>query len=195
MPTFASPKTMVPQLSWQSNGLKIRVSPVRLLVVPRSGLRKQAAFFVATTSHKMWGLLAKNLEIPPQSIDAQRAILSPTQNPRHTFVRQGLSNYTFLTRCRNVQRLCLFDSPSAKITRKSQTTRIFYDFVKYFFVFDNLVVTKPAEPTSHIPKKRQTSRFVLFSSGGRTRTSGLRVMSPTSYQLLYPAMYRFALQR
>ena len=25
-------------------------------------------------------------------------------------------------------------------------------------------------------------------SGGRTRTSGLRVMSPTSYQLLYPAM-------
>ena len=26
------------------------------------------------------------------------------------------------------------------------------------------------------------------SSGGRTRTSGLRVMSPTSYQLLYPAI-------
>ena len=26
-------------------------------------------------------------------------------------------------------------------------------------------------------------------SGGRTRTSGLRVMSPTSYQLLYPAMW------
>ena len=31
--------------------------------------------------------------------------------------------------------------------------------------------------------------FCLFSSGGRTRTSGLRVMSPTSYQLLYPAMW------
>ena len=29
---------------------------------------------------------------------------------------------------------------------------------------------------------------VRVSSGGRTRTSGLRVMSPTSYQLLYPAM-------
>ena len=28
----------------------------------------------------------------------------------------------------------------------------------------------------------------LFSSGGRTRTYDLRVMSPTSYQLLYPAM-------
>ena len=28
----------------------------------------------------------------------------------------------------------------------------------------------------------------LPGSGGRTRTSGLRVMSPTSYQLLYPAM-------
>ena len=27
-----------------------------------------------------------------------------------------------------------------------------------------------------------------LGSGGRTRTSGLRVMSPTSYQLLYPAM-------
>ena len=28
----------------------------------------------------------------------------------------------------------------------------------------------------------------VFSSGGRTRTSGLWVMSPTSYQLLHPAM-------
>ena len=30
-----------------------------------------------------------------------------------------------------------------------------------------------------------------FSSGGRTRTSDLRVMSPTSCQLLYPAMYLY----
>ncbi len=30
--------------------------------------------------------------------------------------------------------------------------------------------------------------FLLLSFGGRTRTSDLRVMSPTSYQLLYPAM-------
>ena len=30
----------------------------------------------------------------------------------------------------------------------------------------------------------------VFSSGGPTRTSDLWVMSPTSYQLLYPAMYR-----
>ena len=29
---------------------------------------------------------------------------------------------------------------------------------------------------------------VLFGSGRRTRTTDLRVMSPTSYQLLYPAM-------
>ena len=29
---------------------------------------------------------------------------------------------------------------------------------------------------------------LLFCSGGRTRTSDLRVMSPTSYQLLYSAM-------
>ena len=28
----------------------------------------------------------------------------------------------------------------------------------------------------------------LFGCGERTRTSDLRVMSPTSYQLLYPAM-------
>ncbi len=32
----------------------------------------------------------------------------------------------------------------------------------------------------------------LLCSGGRTRTSGLRVMSPTSYQLLYPAMFGIA---
>jgi hypothetical protein len=29
----------------------------------------------------------------------------------------------------------------------------------------------------------------LLSSGGQTRTDGLWVMSPTSYQLLHPAMY------
>ena len=29
----------------------------------------------------------------------------------------------------------------------------------------------------------------LFSSGGRTRTYDLRVMSPTSYRLLYSAMW------
>ena len=28
----------------------------------------------------------------------------------------------------------------------------------------------------------------MLGSGRRTRTSGLRVMSPTSYQLLYPAI-------
>ena len=37
-------------------------------------------------------------------------------------------------------------------------------------------------------KTGQIAGFVLFSSGKRTRTSDLRVMSPTSYQLLYPAM-------
>ena len=41
------------------------------------------------------------------------------------------------------------------------------------------------------PQKREKSAdsadFSL-SSGGRTRTSDLRVMSPTSYQLLYPAV-------
>ena len=30
---------------------------------------------------------------------------------------------------------------------------------------------------------------LLFSSGGRTRTYDLRVMSPTSYRLLYSAMW------
>ena len=39
-----------------------------------------------------------------------------------------------------------------------------------------------------IKKKGQTSRFVLFSSGGRTRTSDLWVMSPTSCQLLHSAI-------
>ena len=31
----------------------------------------------------------------------------------------------------------------------------------------------------------------FYSSGRRTRTSDLRVMSPTSCQLLYPAMYLY----
>ena len=40
-----------------------------------------------------------------------------------------------------------------------------------------------------VQKKEELSlRQFLISSGGRTRTSDLRVMSPTSYQLLYPAV-------
>ena len=37
---------------------------------------------------------------------------------------------------------------------------------------------------------KNESRFYIcfLCSGRRTRTSGLRVMSPTSYQLLYPAI-------
>ena len=38
-------------------------------------------------------------------------------------------------------------------------------------------------------KKDDLSGHPLFSSGGWTRTNDLRVMSPTSYQLLYPAMF------
>ena len=30
--------------------------------------------------------------------------------------------------------------------------------------------------------------FLFFGSGSWIRTNGLRVMSPTSYQLLYPAL-------
>ena len=37
-------------------------------------------------------------------------------------------------------------------------------------------------------KQGQRRGVVLFGSGRRTRTTDLRVMSPTSYQLLYPAM-------
>ena len=44
---------------------------------------------------------------------------------------------------------------------------------------------------SSIDKKKRTSqKLVLDGSGRRTRTSDLRVMSPTSCQLLHPAIYR-----
>ena len=39
-------------------------------------------------------------------------------------------------------------------------------------------------------KSGRLFQVVRCGSGGRTRTSDLRVMSPTSCQLLYPAMYR-----
>jgi hypothetical protein len=38
-------------------------------------------------------------------------------------------------------------------------------------------------------KKKVAKTDNLLSSGGPTRTDDLRVMSPTSYQLLHPAMY------
>ena len=42
----------------------------------------------------------------------------------------------------------------------------------------------------HRQKKRTSQKLVLYGSGRRTRTSDLRVMSPTSCQLLHPAIYR-----
>ena len=44
-------------------------------------------------------------------------------------------------------------------------------------------------------KSGQLFRIVRFSSGRRTRTSDLRVMSPTSCQLLHPAIYLLILRR
>ncbi len=38
-------------------------------------------------------------------------------------------------------------------------------------------------------QKKPALKAGLFSSGGRTRTYDLRVMSPTSYRLLYSAMW------
>ena len=61
----------------------------------------------------------------------------------------------------------------------------------------NIIVsrTKTVNYTTYcLEKKKQPAvnqPAVILSSGGRTRTSGLRVMSPTSYQLLYPAMFWF----
>jgi len=47
-------------------------------------------------------------------------------------------------------------------------------------------------PYLKIQKKRENQNGSLFlSSGDWTRTSDLRVMSPTSYLLLYPAIYIF----
>ena len=47
----------------------------------------------------------------------------------------------------------------------------------------------PTDPCNIGTKKGKTFRFFLCSSGERTRTSDLRVMSPTSYRLLYSAMW------
>ena len=40
-----------------------------------------------------------------------------------------------------------------------------------------------------LQKNAGASRRFYLCSGGRIRTSDLRVMSPTSYQLLYPAVF------
>ena len=47
-----------------------------------------------------------------------------------------------------------------------------------------------ARAGSGTKKSGRLFQVVRCGSGGRTRTSDLRVMSPTSCQLLYPAMYR-----
>ena len=45
------------------------------------------------------------------------------------------------------------------------------------------------KPSGENKKSGQLIRIVRFGSGRRTRTSDLRVMSPTSCQLLHPAIY------
>ena len=66
-----------------------------------------------------------------------------------------------------------------------------------FHGFGNFMVSTPAANSApfarpFIPankKNGQLRRIVRFGSGRRTRTSDLRVMSPTSCQLLHPAIY------
>ena len=74
------------------------------------------------------------------------------------------------------------------ITRKSLSN--FYHHCPS--IISNHLSDKPlaTRVDSRNKRKKPVRRlvFCLFSSGGRTRTSGLRVMSPTSYQLLYPAV-------
>ena len=52
---------------------------------------------------------------------------------------------------------------------------------------DHSVLKKAITETTQ--KKDKSCDLSFFSSGGWTRTNDLRVMSPTSYQLLYPAMF------
>ena len=56
-------------------------------------------------------------------------------------------------------------------------------------------MTEDISPPPATIKKEETLSDFLYGSGGRTRTSDLRVMSPTSCQLLYPAMYRQMVDR
>ena len=62
-----------------------------------------------------------------------------------------------------------------------------------FYLFDHLI-DKSIKTQSFSTKKEKAFRFepkslFLSSSGDTTRTCDLRVMSPTSYQLLHPAIY------
>ena len=50
-------------------------------------------------------------------------------------------------------------------------------------------IEKQTPITETTQKKDKSCDLSFFSSGGWTRTNDLRVMSPTSYQLLYPAMF------
>ena len=46
-----------------------------------------------------------------------------------------------------------------------------------------------------IKKQTPKRRLFFYGCGGRTRTCDLRVMSPTSFQLLYPAIFCFPVQK
>ena len=57
-----------------------------------------------------------------------------------------------------------------------------------FFIASDFQVANLSIKSPQDKKRGKIFRLFLISSGRRTRTSGLRVMSPTSYQLLYPAI-------
>ncbi len=57
------------------------------------------------------------------------------------------------------------------------------------FLFTFLFVYESKLSTLLEMQKASRFRLAFLSSGDRTRTDGLRVMSPTSYQLLHPAIY------
>ena len=81
-------KSTVPQLSWQSKGLKILVSPVRFLVAPRKTDEKsRPSFFVAAGWHLLVFIQLIVNRVGSRLAATYRAMVSSPRNPGRTKAR------------------------------------------------------------------------------------------------------------
>ena len=86
---------------------------------------------------------------------------------------------------------CFFSGCGGRTTRlRTRCERLHRSLsVKFLWNLKPRVVGSSLSIITYKNKRHLVGVFCFYGCGGRTRTYDLRVMSPTSYQLLYPAIF------
>ena len=102
------------------------------------------------------GLTGQKLRDPPTINRCLESNPLPNTKPPPYFRTTGALQLHFSNKMPKRPTIVSFRLSKCKDNKKIANNKKFLRFCQLFFVFDNIVVTKPAEPTSHIQKKNKS---------------------------------------